>query len=113
MTDWVSREYVGADVYKSPGEDVRPDWDGWEDYLEDRKNVWSLDDDAPSPGDWMIIQTLLGFARCWMEDGGHVTDGANIWWIRRSDEQENDDRNCWICVGGGNLRAIQKLTGGE
>ena len=108
---WTTREYIGTELRKAPPEDQMPlDWDAWHSFMNDKANVWSLDDPPPKEGDRALIQGLLGMALSTVDAGGlQVSTGQSVWPLTKSTELEGDDRNSWVTTCGYNKKVLDRF----
>jgi len=108
---WTVQEYIGVEVLSAPlglsYEEVRKT----ANWPEGFKPEPIFERDAISEGSLVIIPNLCGGLSVYrgeqMEDGTLCgRSGDMIAFL----EFGEDDRNCWVCGGTGNLAAIQRLN---
>jgi hypothetical protein len=110
--NWTCREYMGTEIYHYP--DPLPETrDEWREYVENPSNIWRLFDDPPQTGDEALVNYSLGGGltpiKFTSPRQAESLNGNWVYFIQPSSDQDNDDRDAWLCCGAGNLAAIKKL----
>lgn len=107
---WKCYEYIGVEVYGAPPGLSLEEVQSTANWPEGFELKPILERDAIDEGSVIIIPGLFGGICAYrverMPDGNLCGMSGKMF---AAIEFGEDDRNCWVCVGMGNLAAIQRL----